>query len=217
MKRTLVWDLPTRLFHWSIVVLVAISFYTGYTGGFREMDIHMLSGYAILALVIFRICWGFIGSRNARFTSFVRGPGTIISYLKGNASGSSESPGHNPLGALSIIAILITLLVQVVTGLFANDDIMLEGPLAHLVSYDTSRELTGIHELNRWIIVALVVLHLSAVFFYQFIRRDELVGPMVTGYKTVEDKHADERNNWPLALILLGCSAGLVYCLVNFV
>ncbi|XOV86012.1 MAG: cytochrome b/b6 domain-containing protein [Pseudomonadota bacterium] len=214
MKRTLVWDLPTRLFHWSLVVLIIVSFYTGYTGGFREMDIHMLSGYGILALVVFRILWGIVGSRNARFASFVRGPGAIVGYLRGTGD---ASPGHNPLGALSVIAILVALLVQVTTGLFANDDIMLEGPLTHLISYDTSRQLTAIHEINRWVIVALVVLHLLAITFYQFVRKAGIIGPMVTGYRNVDDRYADEKNNWVLALVLLGVSAGLVYCLVNFV
>lgn len=214
MKKTLVWDLPVRLFHWSLVILICISFYTGSVGGFKEMDYHMLSGYAILALVIFRILWGFVGSRNARFTSFLKGPSSTLRYLK-----EQEGPmvGHNPLGGLSIIAILLVLVVQVGTGLFANDDIMTEGPLVHLVSYDTSRELTEIHEINRFILLGLIVLHLAAVLFYTFAKRDNLILPMITGRKELEGDIAPERNNWLLGAVVFAIASGVVYCLIEYV
>jgi cytochrome b len=214
MKKSFVWDLPVRLFHWSLVVLICISFYTGTVGGFREMDYHMLSGYAILALVLFRILWGFLGSQNARFKSFLKGPSATLDYMK-----NQEGPmvGHNPLGGLSIVAIILALIVQVSTGLFANDDILLEGPLVHLVSYDTSRELTEIHEINRWIVVGLVVLHLLAVSFYTFVKKDSLIKPMITGWKDVGGEVAPERNNWILGAILLAIASGAVYYLVNHV
>lgn len=213
MKKTVVWDLPTRVFHWSLVVLLCISFYTGTVGGFEIMDYHMLSGFAILGLILFRILWGFFGNRNARFLGFVRGPGTIIAYLRGQ---HDHQAGHNPLGALSVLAMLVAVLVQAVTGLFANDDIMLEGPLVHLVSYDMSRQLTGIHEINRWVIVGLAGLHVLAVLFYQFIRKESVILPMITGRKDLADNVPDAHGNWLLAIVAAAISAGLVYYVTNY-
>ena len=120
-----VWDLPIRVFHWSLVITLCVSAYTGLTGGFTEMDIHMQSGMVALALVAFRIGWGVLGSHYARFTQFVRGPRAVLQSIRAPV----DAPGH-PLGALSIIALLVSLLVQISTGLFANDDIFTEGPLA---------------------------------------------------------------------------------------
>lgn len=217
MKKAFVWDLPTRLFHWSLVILLGISFYTGLTGGFVEMDFHMYAGYAILALVLFRIIWGFIGSEHSRFIRFVRGPTGIAAYLRSLRTGSEPHIGHNPLGALSVIAMLIALLVQVCTGLFANDDILLEGPLAHLVTYETSRQLTAIHESNRWIVAGLIGLHLLAVIYYQIVRKHNIIQPMITGWMTVARDIPAARNNWLLAGVLLGLTSGFVYYLVNFV
>lgn len=217
MKKAFVWDLPTRLFHWSLVILLGISFYTGFTGGFVEMDYHMYSGYAILALVLFRILWGFVGSEHSRFARFLRGRAGIAAYLRSLRSGSEPHIGHNPLGALSVMAMLIALLVQVGTGLFANDDILLEGPLAHLVTYETSRQLTAIHETNRWIVVGLIALHLLAVTYYQVARKHNIIQPMITGWMTVVRDVPAARNNWLLAGLLLGLTSGFVYYLVNFI
>ncbi|MCB1691885.1 MAG: cytochrome b/b6 domain-containing protein [Pseudomonadales bacterium] len=216
MKKILVWDLPVRVFHWALLVLVVFSFVTGTLGGFTIMDYHMWSGYAILALILFRIGWGFVGGSNARFANFIASPARTIHYARTLRS-AGPSVGHNPLGALSIVALLLSLAVQVATGLFANDDILLEGPLAHLVSYDTSRWLTGIHETNRWIIVALVTLHVAAIAYYQFIKRDNLLAPMITGRKEVPDDLAPEPNNWLRGAILLAATGGIVYLLVTYV
>lgn len=180
-KTIRVWDLPTRLFHWCLTIAVAISFYTGLTGNY--IDYHMLSGYSILGLVLFRIGWGFLGSKYSRFTQFVRGPRSLIRYLGFTRhTADAAYPGHNPLGALSIVAMLVLLLAQAGTGLFANDDIMLEGPLAHLVSYDTSRSITAVHKLGKWAIGGLIVMHIAAITFY-LIRRKNLILPMITGNK----------------------------------
>ncbi|MEX0943086.1 MAG: cytochrome b/b6 domain-containing protein [Pseudomonadales bacterium] len=217
MKKAFVWDLPTRLFHWALVILVGISFYTGSTGGFVEMDYHMYAGYAILSLVLFRILWGFIGSDHSRFIHFIRSPGVILAYTRSLRIPSEPRVGHNPLGALSIIAMLSVLLLQVGTGLFANDDILLEGPLSHLVSYDTSRQLTAIHKTNRWIIVGLIALHLLAVTYYQVIRKHNIIQPMITGWMKVSQDIPAQRNNRLLAIVTLGLTSGFVYYLVNFV
>ncbi|MDZ7684035.1 MAG: cytochrome b/b6 domain-containing protein [Gammaproteobacteria bacterium] len=182
MNRSYVWDLPTRIFHWLLVVLVSLSLYTGFVGGFEEMDWHMYSGYAILTLILFRLAWGVFGSYNARFTTFVRGPGAIMAYVRSLRS-SPPGVGHSPLGGVSVLAILLAICVQAATGLFATDDIFIEGPLVHLVSDDMSGELTRIHNLNRWIIIALIGLHLTAIAFYQLIK---------TGRPVVSDDYGME-------------------------
>ena len=214
-----VWDLPTRLFHWILVILVAVSIYTGQNGGFREMDYHMLSGYAILALILFRIIWGFVGSKHARFADFVS-PGAVMSYTRSLFSReekkTTQSPGHNPLGALSIIVMLLVLLTQAVTGLFANDDIFLEGPLAHLAGDEVSDDLTSVHHINSKLLYVLIGLHLLAVVFYQFVRRESLLLPMITG-KTGGAASEDVKplKESATALVVMAVCAGIVYYLVN--
>jgi cytochrome b len=214
-----IWDAPTRLFHWSLVSLMSISFYTGLSGGFVEMDYHMLSGYSILTLVLFRILWGFFGGYYARFTTFIKGPRRIFQHATSLLKKQAPYPGHNPLGALSIITILLSLLLQASTGLFANDDIMLEGPLVHLVSYDTSRMLTAIHKTNIWIIATLTGLHLAAVSFYQFYKKDYLIAAIFTGKKqlgAVEAPPSHLLRELLLGGFALALSAGAVYVIVNY-
>ena len=218
MKRHFVWDLPTRVFHWTLVVLVGVSFTTGLMGGFNIMDYHMLSGYGILSLVIFRILWGVIGNDQARFSSFVKGPKTTIAYAKQLLKKHQQpSTGHNPLGALSVLAMLAVLLIQAGSGLFANDDILLEGPLAHLVSDRTSSQLTSIHETVPWIIAGLVILHLAALAYHVIIRGENLLLPMLTGWR--QSSRADKKasNPWFRGLLAFGVVALGVYALVNYV
>lgn len=215
MNKSYVWDWSTRLFHWALVILVSISMYTGFVGGFEEMDWHMLSGYGILALILFRIVWGIVGSRNARFASFVRGPGPVIDYVR-NLRSSPPGVGHSPLAALSVVTILLSLLLQATTGLFANDDIFLEGPLTHLVSDDTSDFLTYVHDVNRWVLVGLIALHIMAIVFYQLIRRENLVMPMITGWKKGVDA-PPAQNRWLTAVVTAAVVGGFVYVLVEYV
>ncbi|MEJ6591092.1 MAG: cytochrome b/b6 domain-containing protein [SAR86 cluster bacterium] len=218
MKRHFVWDLPTRVFHWTLVVLVGVSFTTGLMGGFNIMDYHMLSGYGILSLVIFRILWGVIGNDQARFSSFVKGPKTTIAYAKQLLKKHQQpSTGHNPLGALSVLAMLAVLLIQAGSGLFANDDILLEGPLVHLVSDRTSSQLTSIHETVPWIIAGLVILHLAALAYHVIIRGENLLLPMLTGWR--QSARADKKasNPWFRGLLAFGVVALGVYALVNYV
>lgn len=193
MTKVRIWDLPTRLVHWALAVLVIVSFVSGKIGG-NAMTWHMLSGYAILALILFRLLWGFAGSHYARFATFVRGPRQVLAALAALAAvvrGTTQPhAGHNPLGALSVLALLAVLLLQATTGLFANDDIFTEGPLAKLVSGATSELLTRIHGLNEYAILALVALHLAAVAFHHIVKRDNLVGPMITGDKHTVDAPA---------------------------
>ena len=218
MEKTRIWDIPVRLFHWTLLVLVSVSLYTGLTGGFDEMEYHMLSGYAILSLVLFRLVWCFIGTTYARFATFIKGPGTIVEHIKSLPTQEGESAGHNPLGALGIIALLLSLLVQAGTGLFANDDIFTEGPLVHLVSYDTSRSLTAIHEWNYYVLATLIGLHLVAIAFYELYLRERLILPMITGYKRIKAHSVEFSWTRELAVgvIAMGICAALVYGAIEY-
>lgn len=178
------WDLPTRLFHWSLPVLLAALWYTGQD--LSTLGWHMQLGYALLTLVLFRIAWGFLGSRSARFSSFVTGPGTVARYAGDLARGRMHRAfGHNPLGGWSVLLMLGLLLVQAVTGLFADDEIFTRGPLAGLVSGDTRAWLTGVHHANFNLILALVAVHVVAVILHGVLKGDDLVRPMITGRKPV--------------------------------
>jgi cytochrome b len=172
-----VWDLPTRLFHWSLVVLVVAAFITVKIGG-NAMVWHGRIGLAIIGLLVFRIVWGFVGSTYARFLQFVRGPSAIRAYLRGQWQGQ----GHNPLGALSVIALLGILTLQAATGLFANDDIAFEGYLVPLVGSELSGQITGIHHLLEKLLMLLVAAHLGAIAFYARVKKHNLVKPMVSGW-----------------------------------
>lgn len=182
IRKILVWDIPTRIFHWTLVLLVVAAYCTALIGG-NLIVWHGWLGIAIGGLLVFRLMWGVIGSTYARFANFVPGPGGIVAYLRGRWRGV----GHNPLGALSVLVLLAILGFQVVSGLVANDDIAFEGPLYALVSKDTSDWLSGLHRQNFWITIALVALHVLAVLFYAHVKKDNLVKPMITGFKEVSD------------------------------
>ncbi len=184
-NRIKLWDLPTRLFHWLLVLLVALAFLTGLSGG-SLMTWHGRIGLAILGLLAFRLAWGFIGSTYARFSQFVRGPRTILAYMRGRWHGV----GHNPLGAVSVLTLLGLLLFQTLSGLVATDDIAFNGPLHALVPTDTSDWLSGLHRRAIWLIGGLVLLHVGATLFHSLFRKDNLVIPMLTGYKPAQDSTA---------------------------
>lgn len=216
-KPVQVWDLPVRLVHWLLVVLVATSWITSEIGG-NAMTYHMWSGYAILTAVVFRIVWGFVGSRHARFASFVKGPAEVIAYVRGLSSQRSYSYlGHNPLGGWSVLAMLASLLVQASTGLFANDEIFTEGPLASRVSVETSILLTTVHRYNFYVLLTLIALHLGAIAYYFVVKRENLVAAMISGRKYVQaEPQPDEPYASPLrAALVLAVSACAVAALVN--
>ncbi|MDQ5881817.1 MAG: hypothetical protein QG616_1648 [Pseudomonadota bacterium] len=177
-QRIRVWDLPTRLFHWGLAILVVASIISGKIGG-NLIDWHGKFGLAILGLLTFRIIWGLVGSTYARFASFFPTPGRIRAYLRGEW----KEPGHNPLGALSVFALLGLLALQVATGLPGNDDIAFRGPLFDLVGKALSDRMTGIHKLSINLLFALIALHVAAIMFYARVRKDNLVKPMITGWK----------------------------------
>ena len=172
-----VWDLPTRLFHWLLVALIAFSWWSADNG---EIEWHIWSGIAVLTLLVFRLLWGFVGSSTARFASFIRGPGTVGAYLRNPESW--RSPGHNPLGGLSVLALLGMTALQVALGLVAVDeDGLNEGPLASLVSTDIADAARELHEAMFNILLALIILHVAAILYYRLFKRRRLVGPMITG------------------------------------
>lgn len=206
-----IWDLPTRLFHWALVACIVGAFVSVKLGGLY-MDWHVRFGCAALGLIIFRVLWGFIGPRYARFSQFVRGPLAVARYLKGAAAPA----GHNPLGALSVLALLLVVGFQAVSGLFATDDIMTQGPLFGHVSEPTANLLTSWHKLNEWVILALVALHLLAVAWYALVRRKRLVRAIITGNVDPKDvppgtaPTQDGMAVWLRALLLGACVTGLV-------
>lgn len=213
-----VWDLPVRIFHWILVLLVICQVTTAQIGG-NAMEYHALGGYAILALVLFRIVWGFVGGRHARFADFLRGPTAVWRYLSGR---SSQTIGHNPAGGWSVMLLLVSLLTQAVTGLFANDDIMMEGPLAKHVSGDASALATLIHDVNSIVLLSLIAMHLLAVLFYLFWKKQNLIGPMFTGRKHIDRDLASSRaeessvgGNLLVAAAVLGAAAATVYLVAS--
>ena len=183
MKRTLrSWDLPTRLFHWLLVVCIAGAVICVNIGG-SLMQWHAYFGYAVLSLVLFRILWGFIGAVHSRFITFVPSPQRLIAFLSGK---EGSGLGHNPLGSLSVIALLLVLGIQASTGLFTDDDIAFQGPLAKYVPNATVSLLGSIHALNSNILFGLIGLHLLAIAYYQWIKRASIVMPMIQGDKEVD-------------------------------
>ena len=180
-KKTPVWDLPTRLFHWLLVLFVIVSFVTVNIGG-NAMQYHEWSGFTILTLVLFRVVWGVIGSEPSRFRTFLKGPAAVWRYAATTLRREPECHlTHNPLGGWSVAALLVVLLFQAGTGLFANDDIATEGPLYGWVSKAASDWITQVHKFNAGILEMLIALHLAAVLFHLIYKGDNLLVPMLTG------------------------------------
>ena len=201
-----VWDLPTRLFHWLLVGLIAFSWWSAEN---EEFDLHIWSGLAILTLLVFRLLWGMFGSSTARFASFVRGPKAILAYVK-DVKGW-RAIGLNPLGAFSVIALLGLIALQVGLGLFASDeDGFYEGPLAFLVSIDTSERITDLHEDSFEFLKIFIGLHIAAILFYRLVLGKKLVGPMITGKAKLEpDIEPMQPGRWWVAVICLVVAVGV--------
>lgn len=214
--RTRVWDLPTRLFHWALAAAVIGLIATGLGG---VMEWHFRLGYTVLALLLFRLVWGFVGGRWSRFAAFVYAPGSVLAYLRGRAH-PDHLIGHTPLGALSVFAVLTILALQVATGLVADDEISAAGPLTRFVSGDLVSLATGWHSTQgKWIVIALASLHVLAVLFYVLVKRHRLVAPMLSGDKDIAaaDRAApvagsrDDAASRGLALVLALLCAGVAY------
>lgn len=216
-SRIRVWDLPLRLFHWLLAACVGGAIVTAKIGG-TWMIWHERLGTTVLALLVFRLVWGIVGPRHARFASFVRGPRAVLAWLRHPPQ--APAPGHNPLGALSVLAMLLALGLQATTGLFANDDIAFEGPLAASVSNATSSLLTGWHRLNEPVVLGLIALHLAAIVWYRVRRGKNLVGTMIHGDADAAATPGalpsrDDASIRLLALALAAACAAAVIWLVN--
>lgn len=215
-KNTLkVWDLPVRLFHWSLVILFIVAYATN-TLGTDYFIYHLWSGYAIIVLVSFRILWGLVGTYHARFLNFVRNPIATAKYgfsvLKRK---DKHYAGHNPLGAVMVIVLLVTILVQAATGLFSNDEIFNLGPLYGYISNELSLQLTSLHrQLFYWILGAVVV-HILAVFAHVFFKRENIIKAMFNGKKTaidfIDKKSIGSSRIWLAIIIVAALSLALAW------
>jgi cytochrome b len=195
-----VWDLPVRLFHWTLAALILFSWWSAEN---HHLDWHIWSGCGILTLLLFRLLWGLFGSSTARFANFVRGPRSVLAYVRG--SGTWRAIGHSPLGALSVLALLAAVAVQVGLGLISTDeDGFNQGPLANLVSLETSDSARGLHEIMFYVLLALIALHVAAILFYRIAHHKKLVGAMITGSTEAEPGVAPMRpGRWWVALLCL--------------
>jgi len=202
-----VWDLPTRVFHWSFAAVVTASIISAKAEAY---DWHFRFGYAALALLAFRLVWGVVGPRYARFSSFLPHPARALAYLRGVPH---DRPGHNPLGAWSVYALLLIVALQAGTGLFTSDDVMVEGPLLDMVSHGTADVLGRLHRLNETLIYAVIALHLGAVIWYGRVKRRPLVRAMITGDADIAIAAPAARDDWLVrigaAAVLAGAAAGV--------
>lgn len=213
-RRVPAWDAPVRLFHWALAVLVVFSYATGKVGG-EWLPWHMRSGYAILALLLFRIGWGLVGSPSARFATFLRTPVEAARYLRDTALGRARRfPGHNPAGAWMVVFLLAVLLGQAISGLFVDDEIATRGPLAVKASGAVVARMTWIHSWNEWLIVAGVALHVAAIAFYQAYLRVDLVGPMLHGRVAPDAPVPPPPASNALGAVLFAIACAVVYWLV---
>ncbi|KAA1194110.1 hydrogenase [Pseudohalioglobus sediminis] len=203
-KGFVLWDVPTRVFHWSVVACVGLAWWSGEQG---RNDIHEWTGYTLIVLVFARILWGVVGSVHSRFSDFVRGPGAVIGYLRGRGS---PTPGHNPLGALSVLALLALLLAQGISGLFNSDDILFSGPLYYAASTDWRDTMGVVHEVAFDLLLVLVALHVLVVAYHQFMRKDGMITAMFTGRAPGRVGTAAPVAAWK-ALVLLALVAGLLW------
>lgn len=178
-RKVRVWDLPVRLFHWALVLLMAMLFLSAYAG---QMETHGVIGRVVLVLVVFRLVWGFIGSQTSRFSDFVKGIGGIRAYL---SSGKLDTVGHNPLGALMVVAMLAVILIQAVSGMFSSDGLGFSGPLAHWISRVASDSAASFHVVMAYVIATLIAVHVLAVLWHWIRCRENLITPMFSGEKWV--------------------------------
>ncbi|MEO5558844.1 MAG: cytochrome b/b6 domain-containing protein [Dokdonella sp.] len=209
-----VWDLPTRIFHWTLVGLIALQFASG-EFSLLPMQWHYWLGYATLALIVFRVLWGFAGSQTSRFTHFMRSPRAVLRYFADVAHGrETRTPGHNPVGGWSVLLMLAVVALQAISGLFTSDDISEEGPLVARVSDATVSLMTSIHHLNRYALLLLIAVHVGAVGLHYVKRNENLVAPMLHGRATFDRAHALRFVSTWRALALLALSLGAVWALV---
>ena len=214
MNRYRVWDLPVRLFHWSLVLLVLLQFGIA-EWQWLDMQWHVRIGYAMLALLGFRLLWGCFGSDSARFGRFLRGPRAVRAYARTALQRTpAHAAGHNPLGGWSVLAMLACLAVQVISGLYTSDEIMTEGPLAAHASADWVEFMGDVHEVNKNVLLALIGLHLAAIAWHALGKREDLVSAMFSGRRRLPHDPGLRFAGVGRALGLLAICAGLVAALV---
>lgn len=201
-----VWDLPTRIFHWCLVALIAAQWISAELG---KLSVHMTLGTIVLVLLVFRLIWGVFGSRTSRFADFVRGPAAILAYLKASKSGHPPVVlGHNPLGAYSVLILLLLVIVQGISGLYTSDDIATDGPLVAQATSATVNLMSKLHRGGFNLLLLFVVLHVAAIAFYRLVKKDDLIRPMLTGRKQVPGS-VDGVRFAPLGLALAVLAAAM--------
>jgi|SRR5579872_1786035 len=215
MRKVVIWDAPTRLFHWLTAILVAAAYATW---RFDRMDWHVWIGYALLALVIFRLLWGFFGSETARFVAFLASPRAAFAHLAHIFRREPDRQiGHNPAGSWMVLALLVLLLGETLTGLYVNNDIADEGPLTEIVPAPIANLIDTLHTYLWWILLAAVTLHVVAVAIYRLAKGQNLMLPMVTGRKALPPEARAPALAGPFrALLVLGGSLLTVFVLINF-
>jgi cytochrome b len=186
MQTVKVWDLPTRFFHWLLVASIAALFVTGKMDD--AIDLHGKIGVFVVPILTFRVIWGFIGSTYARFLQFFPTPARVLAYLKGEWRGL----GHNPLGALSVFALLFLTALQTSLGLFSFDEISFHGPLAALIGDDLAIRFTGWHQTLAYILLGFIGLHVASIVFYRFVKKHNLLLPMLTGRANVPENEPSQ-------------------------
>jgi len=211
-----VWDLPLRLFHWMLLAAVVTSFLS--IEVFEEIDTHVLSGIVVCSLLIFRLIWGFVGSSTARFWSFLPTPSKLLRYLKSTDSEKKNAIGHSPLGALSVYAMLGSLILQAGSGLFMDDDIFTTGPLNQFASQSLIDLAIRVHDINSVVLQILVAMHVLAILFYLVKNKINLIGPMITGNKVIQEKEATEQfdlgpTRWIQFIVAIAISVSIGYWL----
>lgn len=218
-KRVLVWDLPVRIFHWTLLLAIVGAFVTNKLG-VTYFRYHVWFGYAVLVLVAFRLVWGLVGTRHARFWNFVRGPGATARYARDLLRGHEPRyAGHNPLGALMVISLLGAVFAQAATGLFGNDEIFNVGPLYGYVTNALSLELTSIHRKLFYWLAGAAAIHILAVIGHWVFKRENLVAPMITGHKprhhlsAIDIVHSSR--TWVAAVLVVVVSIGLAWIVVH--
>lgn len=213
----LIWDLPLRIFHWLIAILILGSWYSVEIT--YDMTNHMRIGYALLALVLFRMTWGVIGTNYSQFKNCIFSPKETFQYMK--SFFHKESPkyaGHNPMGAIAIFTMLMLLITQVTTGLFASDEFYVFAPFSLWVSEETSFKLTGIHRQSFDVLLGVIALHIVVVFYYLIFKKQNLIKAMLTGRKILLpiDKEGIPNNRIALSITLIIICSLLVYALISY-
>jgi len=230
-EKRLVWDLPLRVFHWLLVLSLGASWYTAdqsSKGEFIEFsgqqygyaELHFWLGYWALGMVIFRILWGFVGPKHARFTSFIPGPKRFFAYAgKFLKRDSPQAPGHNPMGAWVVLLMLLMVGAQAVTGLFLIDNTeIFAAPFNASVDPDTAGTMMSFHHLNFDVLLWVVSLHVLAILFYRFYKNQNLVGPMFTGHKAasvVPETEGIKHSQLIKALVVILVAAGIVWFVLS--